>query len=456
MQRLDENHRETAPVARVVQRTAPTGRLVRLLLLGAPLWLLTLAAPAGWLYGLAYWILLAVLVSAELRRLPGAREIDISRSVPRRFSLRSEQSIGLNLGNRSSQPLHVKVFDEVPESLLPLHQLPASLLPARSSAELRLRVRPVVRGDYEFGPMRLRTQLPNGLLERRISVHQSSKARVYPRFLEVKQYHLLAKIDERDEVTRRPRRTRGAGSDFESLRLYVSGDDLRKVDWKASARRGALISREFQVERGQQLAILIDCGRLMAGRIGEEPRLEHAFNAAVMLAYVAQKRGDTVAVSTFSNRIESFMPPTKGHAILPSVLENLYQVQVQEVESDYWQVIAEMMAMLKRRSLVLVMTDVLDPVSSSGLINNLYRASAKHLVLCVVLSEPRIEAVADSAPADAQSVYRKAAACHLRLERHLALEKLRTRGILVLETAPHHLSVQLVRQYLEIRRADLQ
>jgi uncharacterized protein (DUF58 family) len=210
------------------------------------------------------------------------------------------------------------------------------------------------------------------------------------------------------------------------------------------------------VEKGQQLAVLLDAGRLMAETIGEYSRLEHAINATVMLSYVAQRRGDALAVAAFSNQLESFLPPVRGPALLGRVLESLYAVGARPVESDYWQVIARLMAQLRRRSLVILLTDVLDATASTGLIHNLARAAERHVVLCVVLTEPLIGAIAHSVPATVEETYRKAAACDQVRRRSLALENMRSRGILVLETDPAHLSVHLVQRYLEIRQADLQ
>ena len=445
---------ETSQAVRSITIPSLTG--IRLILLGSPLWLLQLALPSGWAIAAAYWVFLLLLAYREHRRLPGAAHLQAVRRLPQRFSLGSLQEIGLIIHNQSRHTLEAVIRDELHDALQLIAPISAGTLPAAGDAVVNYQVRPKERGEHLLGRVLLFLQWQGGLLQRRIALELDDRVKVYPQFSEVGKYELLAKIDERDEIVRRPRRVRGAGTDFESLRQYVPGDDVRKIDWKATARRGGLVSRVFQVEKGQQLAILIDCGRLMAGTIGEYSRLEHAFNAAVMLSYVAQKRGDSLAAATFSNRIESFLPPTRGSAIMPSVLENLYKVKLREVESDYWQVTAEMMSMLKKRSLVFMLTDVLDSISSRGLINNLCRASAKHLVLCVVLSEPQVEETADMTVQDTDQAYAKAAACHLRLERHLALERLRSRGILVLETAPEHLSIQLVRRYLEIRQADLQ
>jgi uncharacterized protein (DUF58 family) len=228
------------------------------------------------------------------------------------------------------------------------------------------------------------------------------------------------------------------------------------VDWKISAKRGYLVTRNLQTERGQQISVMIDGGRLMALKIGDFSRFEYALNATVMLSYVAQKRGDAIAVSTFSDRIESFVPPTRGASIMPQVMESLCTVQVRQVESDYWQVVAQVMDRLKRRSLLIMITDILDAAGSTGLITNLTRAASRNLVLCVVLAEPRIAEIAESDPSDVREAYMKAGASYLKLQRQIALEKMRNRGILTLEVSPSRLTIQLIRRYLEIRKANLQ
>lgn len=434
----------------------PTLRLIRLIALGAPLWLLALFLPGGWLAGVFYLMLLAALCWRDARSMPAAAEFSAHRRLPPRFAFDVEQLVSLVLTNRSTQAVQVIGRDELPQPVVSTEKLPAVALPAHGSAELRYTLRPLRRGAHEFGSVVLRLRGASGLLDKQIALRAPDTMKVYPNFRGADRYHLLARIDQRDEIVRRPRPFRAAGSDFESLRPYIPGEDPRNIDWKATARRGAPISRNKQVERGQQLAILLDAGRLMAETIGAYSKLEHALNAAVMLSYVVQKRGDALTVASFSNKIESFLPSLRGPALMPRVLESLYAVQVKPVESDYWQAIAQMMTLLRRRSLVILLTDVLDASASAGLINNLSRAAEKHLVLCVVLSEPAVSDIARMIPRSTEETYRKAAACdHLR-RRRLALESMRARGIRVLEADPGHLSIHLVRRYLEIRQADLQ
>ncbi len=349
----------------------------------------------------------------------------------------------------------MEVRDDLPGSLTLLSRFEPFVLNPGSTVEVRYRVKPVNRGHTHFRTVHCRLRQGLSLVQRQFSVRTESQGKVYPRFLGVDKYDLLALIDQREEGLKAPRMVRGQGSDFESLRPYLPGEDLRHIDWKISAKRGSLISRNLQVEKGQQLTILIDAGRFMLEQIGERSRFEHALNAAVMLSYVAQKRGDSVSLVCFSNRIESFLLPIKGQLIMPRVLETLFDVQPRNVESDYWHVFARVLSRLKKRSLIVLISEVLDRAGSSGLVNNLIRTVRKHLILCVVLVEEKIYAAADQVPSDLHQSYLKAAASHVILERYMALDDMRSKGIMVLETTPEHFSIQLIRRYLEIRKTDL-
>ena len=433
----------------------PTFRLVQLIALGSPLWLLSAAFPAGWLVGVAYLALLGVVAVAHYRAIPGPAAFDVARDFGR-FSLGAVTDVRVLVTNRSPRVLDVSVRDELPAALLQVTPIPGLRLAAKAQGECAYQVRARRRGRYRLEDVVVRARRPGALMARQLRIPATVDVRVYPRFATAHEYHLLPRIKERDEDARRPRRVHGRGTDFESLSNYYPGEDLRMVDWKISAKRGHLITRNLQTERGQQISVMIDGGRLMALKIGEFSRFEYALNAAVMLSYVAQKRGDAIAVSTFSDRVESFVPPTRGTAVMPRVLDSLCAVQVRQVESDYWQVVGQVLDRLKRRSLLIMMTDLLDAAGSAGVMTNLARGASRHLVLCVVLTEPRIADIAEAEPRTARETYLKAAAAHLRLQRELALEKMRDRGISTLEASPEQLTIRLIRRYLEIRKANLQ
>ena len=433
----------------------PTPTLVWLLVLGAPVWLVWLLFPAGWVAAAVCLAALGVLSMRDYFWVPADGALEIDRQVGR-LSLGAVVPVQVRFVNRSRRPIRVSMRDELPEGLELVTPLAPLDVPARAQRESAYEVRCVRRGRFRLEDTVVRLGRPGALVERQTRVAAPADVRVYPRFAPGDELRLLARINQQEDAARRPRHVRGEGTDFESLTRYEPGQDLRKIDWKGSARRGFLVSRNLQVERGQLVALLIDGGRLMAQRIGDYPRFEHALRAAVMLSYVAQKRGDAIAVSTFSDRVESFVPPTRGRAVMARVLDSLSTVQVRQVESDYWHVVGQVMHRLRRRSLLIVLTDVLDAQASSGLISNMVRAASRHLVLCVVLREPRISAIAEASPRDLHETYRTAAAAHLANSRQLALDTMRSRGILVLDAQPDRLTADLIGRYLEVRKANLQ
>ncbi len=433
----------------------PGSRLILLVAASSPTWFLAALVPGTWKIPLLFLLAVLLLSVWNYLRTPGPRKLAVQRSLPFRFSLDSEQEITLCLTNHSGKRLTVEVRDEVPDCFAILSRFEPLILDPGGRADIGYRVKAVRRGQAHFHRVFIRLQQGLGLMRRQFSLELESRRKVYPSFLGVDQHDLLAMIDRRQEGRKIPRLVKGRGSEFESLRPYLPGEDLRNLDWKISAKRGYLVSRNFQVEKGQQLTILIDAGRFMMETVGGRPRFEHALNAAVMLSYVAQKRGDTVSLACFSNRIESFLPAVKGALVMPRVLEALVDVQPRNVESDYWHVFASVLSRLKKRSLIVLISEVLDRAGSSGLVNNLSRTAGKHLVLCVLLWEQKLYALSDQIPLDLSQSYRKAAASHVILERQLALDDMRAKGIMVLETSPEHFSIQLIRKYLEIRKADL-
>lgn len=433
----------------------PGPRFLRYLAWGAPLWFLVLLFPALGLVALSWIVGLCYLAWLEWKDGPRKENFKVKRFVPARLAYRQSSEISMHLTNLSPNTQWITVREEVPDALDADQQLFEVELPPAGRAELRYTVTPQERGAFKYGRTLLRCRWGKHLVERTFTLESDTVAKVYPRFRGSSDYELLARIAERDE-SRRPRRLRGQGSDYDSLRPYVPGDDPRGIEWKSTARRGFLVSRVPQVERGQHLAILVDTGRLMASQVEGMPRLEYCLEAAVRLSYVVKTRGDTLSLATFSNKIETFIPKLKKHSIMPSVMESLSQVKQSSVESDYWRVTAQILSKLRQRSLVVLFTQVLDAAGSKGLISNLRRAASKHLVLCVVLSDPTLNKVVDQEVETTEEAWQLAATCDLLKRRRLALERMRAYGILVLECHPHQLSHQLIRRYLEIRRENLQ
>ena len=247
-------------------------------------------------------------------------------------------------------------------------------------------------------------------------------------------------------------RLRGRGTEFESLRDYQPDDELRWVDWKASARRGNLVARDYDIERSQQIMLVLDMGRPMASLLDYMTKLDHAINASVMLTYVSAQSNDRVGLMAFADEVVSYMPPGKGSGQLPLVLDQLYPLQPRQLESDYRGAFAYLANRLRKRALIVIFTDLIDPDSSRRLMDNLSLLHPRHLVLCVALSDYELKQILSGAPADLTGLYQQAMATAVLEDRQLALAHLHQRGILTLDAAPSDLSVAVVNRYLAIKR----
>lgn len=425
--------------------------------IGGLCWLpTTVLGSAAIAFGILFWMSWMVITLNKARQIPNKDSILVHRRTPARFLCGRTATIHLTIENHSRYPILLNMRDEVPDTFSLDKDFERIRVGAHQTITVSYEIVPTQRGIQPFGNCVARMAAPGAWIWKEVEWNIAEPVKVYPDFQLIPEERLTAKMLLKDWHVKRPRRKRGEGHEFESLRPYVTGDDTRHVDWKASARRQKLIVRQLQVERGQQIAIMLDCGRLMSETISGATRLDHSMNAALMLGQVASKRGDNMALVCFSNQIQAYMPSTKGRGVMHRMMETLYHVEASPVESDYWQVTAEAMHLLKRRSLIVFFTDVLDLAGSVGLANNLARAASRHLVLCVVLSEPGILKTARQMPNSEQQVYEKAAASHLLIKRHLALEKMRSKGILVLESTPESLTVDLIRRYIEIRMSNIQ
>jgi uncharacterized protein (DUF58 family) len=247
----------------------------------------------------------------------------------------------------------------------------------------------------------------------------------------------------------------GAATAFAGLRDYIPGDDPRRINWKATARRDQPVTVELEAERGQQVMILLDCGRLMTARAGALSKLDHAVNAALLLGWLAQQQGDRVGLVTFTDQVDSFLAPQRGPTQVNRLSEALYGVRAQFVEPDFGEAFALLARRVGRRSLVVVLTDVLDPGASRELVAQALWLSRRHLVLVVAMEDPALVAARD-APIDRSTrAYEWAAAEELLASRRQSFELLRRGGVLGLDVPAGTLSPALVERYLELKERAL-
>lgn len=435
----------------------PTVRLALALALGAIFWAFGLL-PFAWAYDgvivlAALWELFAI---ARARRI-----LRCERKVSEVMEISAQAEVNIVIANPTNLPLMVAVKDEPPldfqwdaptkrpDQILPL--LSANL-PPRSQVSLRYFVTPMRRGEFRFGEANLRLSTPLMFVWLPVRYPLPQTVRVLPNLAQARKYALLMRKVRMREMGFRPIPLKGAGAEFSSLRDYLPDDDPRWIDWNATARRGRLVSKEFELERGQNIVAILDAGRVMATRLNGLTKLDHAVNAAAFVLYIAHSLEDRVGLMVFADRIQRWLPPSKGVRQWESILEALRQVEPQLVEANYAGAFAHLLQNLPRRSLLLIFTDLIDPDTSEALITHAKLLAEKHLVFVIALSDYELRSLLIEPIEEPTDLYRQAAAVAVLNDRLRAVAQLRERGVNVLDTSPEALFNTLLEHYLLAKR----
>jgi uncharacterized protein (DUF58 family) len=323
-------------------------------------------------------------------------------------------------------------------------------VPALGEARFEYGIRPLTRGAFQWGKLHLRYRSLLGLWERQKDIPTDSRTRVYPNLTLLQRYHLLARANRLQILGIRKQRLRGGAWEFESLREYTHGDDVRLIDWKATARRRKAIVRNQEAERNQTVLLLIDSGRLMNAEVEGVAKLDHAVNAALTLAHVALARGDRVGLCTFSHTVHAWVAPRAHRTQIRLLTDTLYDLRGDFTESDHGRCLRLLAARHSKRALLVVLTDFVDAETASDMIAHLQLASRRHLVLFAAFKDPLLERAARVHPSSAFEGFRKSAAVELLRERREVLERLRQMGANVIDAEPSGLTAPMINRYLEI------
>ena len=363
--------------------------------------------------------------------------------------------VRLRFRNRTGVPLALEVQDEPPH-LFDVSSGAISLtLPADSDATVSYAVTPKKRGNYKFGDINIRYLSSLKLFKRQARLPQSMMVKVYPNLLELKKYAILVRRGRFAEAGLKHSKMYGEGTEFESLRDYLPDDDYRRINWKAPARTGRPISEEYEYERSQNITIMLDCGRMMTAAIKNMSKLDYTINSALMLGYVGCAKGDNVGLIAFSDNIEAYIPPRRGKQQLYRIVESLYDISPRMCQPDYEKAFTLVESRLRKRSLVVVYTDLIDAEISKMLTSYLPLLRPHHLVLCITIRDTGLVGLANEIPDTIEDVYQKAVAGQLLMEQQSTINKLQQSGVLVLDSPPENLSVATVNRYLELKGRSL-
>ena len=438
----------------------PTRRLAAAAALTAPVWLLS-STTTGFTIASAVSALVLVAAIGDALALPGRRQLQLRRQVPASLGLGDPGVAHYQI--TSSWPLALQI--ELHDALAPAITTPDAgvdprqpwrittfTVPARAATTISTSVTGRERGEHELRPPVLRVRGPLGLMQRSLRYDSPDRIAVVPSIAGVRRYRLLALQHRLRDLGVRTVRRRGEGASFANLREYVSGDDPRHVDWKASARRSKLITREYAAEQGQTVLIAIDAGRLMTQIAGQMTRFEHALTSATVLADIAIRSGDQVGLLIFNDEVRAFIPPGKGIAALQRIRDAMIPVRATLVEPDYAGAFRTLATRHRKRSLLVMYTDVIDPRASRALISHTARSTARHLPLVIALQNDELmHSAAPRGAGNAHQLYRHASAEELLLEREEALARMRQAGVSVLDVSPLTMTAAVVNRYLAIK-----
>lgn len=396
-------------------------------------------------------IAVAALVDLALGR---SRLVTITRRCDPVFSIGRANRVDVVVRSRARRALTIELVDDLFERA---HSpdLPLSVrLPVRGHAELHYHVVPAHRGAYELGDHHVRYRSPLGLWTRQQRIAARQPVRVYPDVQAVRVYEALARADREVELVRAVRR-RGGESEFECLREYTRDDEYRSIDWKATGRRRKLISRQYQLERNQSIVFALDCGRGMTPRVGALPAFDHALNAALMLGYVAARGGDQVGITTFAEDVRAFVAPTAGAGAVRRLVRGSFDEHPELVETNYSASFLRLGAQLRKRSLVVVFTRIIDDRAAAELLAVTRSLWPRHLPLVVLLRDAELDELASPETPQVGDLYVAAAAAELLAWRDKLVRELQRAGALVLDVRPEDITPHLVRRYLDVKTRQL-
>ena len=400
--------------------------------------------------------LIAIVAVVDLTTLWGARRCAVERRCGSVGSIGEPFAVELIVENPGKVSRRLRIRDDLPD---PIAAEPAEFLTIvgrRERVALRYTATPCRRGTYAIERVDALVASRLGWWERSVTWPVRSVVKVYPDIRQIGRYTLLARRDRLNSLGVRRSRRLGTDNEFERLRDYAIGDEPRHLDWKATARRQKLTVRAHQSNQSQRILFLIDCGRLMGGDVGDGlSPLDHAFNAMLLMAHVALLQGDQVGLLAYSDRVRAYVPPSGGAKRINRLVHAVHDIFPEVVEPRHDRAFMELERRCRKRSLVILMTDVFDEINARQVGDHLANVVGRHLPLGVFLRNRDLFDVADAAPDSGPGLYSGAVAASILTWRERVIAKLRLRGAMTIDAFPDDLTAPLINQYLQIKARHL-
>ncbi|MDF1662251.1 MAG: DUF58 domain-containing protein [Planctomycetota bacterium] len=392
-----------------------------------------------------------LLLAFDYRRASVARSLVVKRILKQRLSLGVKNKVSIRVSNLGRRALSIKIVDDAPPTFtIEGNDFEFQIGPGEER-ELDYEVTPHRRGDYEFRNLHVETLGPWNLARRVYQVASNDFVKVYPNLKGVEQWALLTRKRHLNEIGVHKIRKRGQGSEFDQLRLYTRGDEFRSINWKATARRHLPITSVYQTEKSQSVVVLLDAGRRMAAWVGGLSKLDYAINASLLLAYVASISDDNIALGVFNKDLRAWLAPRKGRMQYRRFMEQLYACEAEYCYTNYRASFLSLAQKMKKRSLVVIMTDVLDPDGAKELEQAVSIFRPRHLPLVVSLRDPSLKEIADRLPRSPEDLYETVVAQEVFLDRRRMAHDIQRRGVHTVDAAPGDFSIAVVNEYLRLK-----
>src|ERR1051325_4208876 len=385
-----------------------------------------------------------------------AKGVSIERHFGARFAVGAETDVRIDVANHTPRDISLILKDEYPPQMQLFGSREARVeVEAQTSTKFFYSLKPPKRGQFSFGRIAVRSLSRWRLAWCQTAADEPITVKVYPNMRRAREAELRALGTRSFVAARRKSQWRGEGRDFESLRDYVRGDEMRHISWTATARRGKLVTRQYQMERDQTILVALDAGRLMTGRLENETKLDLAVHATLALMSAAARAGDNAGLLVFGRRIKAFLPPKRGAEHLDAALEALHAIEPEMIEPSYARAFEFISANSQRRSLVVVLTDLVDEEGSSELLSSLKLLRPRHLPLVVTIGDRDLKAVVRNSPEDETEVFTPSVAEEIMYQREAALRLVESQGGLALDVTAAALVPRLLETYLRVKERGL-
>jgi uncharacterized protein (DUF58 family) len=409
--------------------------------------LLSVAVVAGVTY--------LALLAADFGVGPRATRLRLARKPVGFVSLRHPASLHYVIENRSGVGIRAGILESPVATFDFARDVVETDIAPRTFVDVESEFEPRERGLVHLDAIYWWAENRLGMLRRRYRVDAPEDVRVFPDLSAIERYGKLARRSTLLDLGLRKLRLRGVGAEFESLREYLPGDAFRSVNWKATARRGRMMVEQYDVERSQNVLVLLDAGRLMTPRIGPQRKFDYALTAGLSVASIAQAAGDNVGLTAFASKPLLSIAPRRGAAHVDALTRASYDLQPRLEEPDYETIFTQLKQRHSKRSLVVLFTDIFDPATSAAVLAGLSMLVSRHLVMCVLMNDAAIAAALETKPTSARDAYRTSVAMALAAEREKSIALLRGRGIIVIDVPAPKLTVALLDAYLDVKARGL-